>query len=103
MTIHFNNDYLEALYQNEAIPGKPKFSKEVILSFKKKILILQQATSITEIQKFNSLNFEFLKGNYQGFCSIRIDKKYRLILKIEGEDTLRAEVLIIEDLTNHYG
>ncbi len=102
MTIRFNNDYLEALYQGHAIPGKPKFDKVIVLKFKKTVLLLANAENISEIQKINGLNFELLSGNYKGHCSVRFDKKYRLILLIEGEYLLSADALIAEDMTNHY-
>lgn len=102
MTIRFNNDYLEALYQGIATPGKPRFDKVVVVKFKKTVLLLANAENIGEIQRINGLNFELLSGNYKGYCSVRVDEKYRLILLIEGEDLLIAEALIVEDLTNHY-
>lgn len=102
MIIRFNNDYLEALFQGNAVPGKPKYDKIVILKFKKTVLMLANAESISEIQKIKGLNFEFLVGNYRGYCSVRVDKKYRLILLVEGETVLEAEALVIEELTNHY-
>ena len=102
MTIRFNNDYLEALFQGHFIPGKPKYDKVIVIKFKKTILMLANAENISEIQRIKGLNFELLLGNYRGYCSVRVDKKYRLILLIEGEDILKAEALTIEDLTNHY-
>ncbi len=102
MTIKFNNDYLEALFQGKDLPGKPQFSDEVVKKFKKTVLMLQYAESITQIQQLKGLNFELLKGNSKGLCSVRVDLKYRLILSVEGENLIAAEVLIIEELTNHY-
>jgi plasmid maintenance system killer protein len=102
MTIRFNNDYLEALFRGHAVSGKPKYDKVIIVKFKKTVLMLANAENIGEIQKIKGLNFELLIGNYKGYCSVRVDKKYRLILLIEGEDILKAEALIIQDLTNHY-
>lgn len=102
MTIRFNNDYLEALFRGHDIPGKPRYDKVIILKFKKTVLMLSNAENIGEIRKINGLHFELLSGNYKGYCSVRVDKKYRLILLIEGEDILEDEALIIEDLTNHY-
>jgi proteic killer suppression protein len=102
MTIRFNNDYLELLFQGEDLPGKPKFSDEVVKKFKKTVLMLQYAESIVQIQQLKGLNFEFLKGDMKGWCSVRVDLKYRLILSVEGENLITAEALIIEELTNHY-
>jgi toxin HigB-1 len=102
MIVRFNNDYLEALFQDIDIPGKPVFNVEVVKKFKKTILLLSLVDNVAVLRQFNGLNFELLKGDYSGFCSVRVDKKYRLILSFEGEEVLKAEALIVEDLTNHY-
>lgn len=102
MTIRFNNDYLELLFQGKDLPGKPRFSDDVVKKFKKTVLMLQYAENIAQIQQLKGLNFELLKGDLKGWCSVRVDLKYRLILRVEGENLIAAEALIIEELTNHY-
>lgn len=103
MVIKFNNAYLQKIYEGKPLNKKPKFNEETILKFKKTVLMLQYAESITEIKKFRSLNFEKLKGNFKGYYSVRVDIRYRLILSVEENDSLViSDVIIIEDLTNHY-
>lgn len=102
MIISFNNVYLELMYSGEDLPGKPRFDDSVIKKFRKTILLLQQVENVSKIQQFGGLNFERLKGDLKDFCSVRVDKKYRLILSVQGEEFLKAEELIVEDLTNHY-
>jgi proteic killer suppression protein len=48
------------------------------------------------------LNFEALKGNLKGKYSVRVDIKYRIILRIEKDKILVEDILVVEDLTNHY-
>lgn len=48
------------------------------------------------------MNFEFLKGDLKGWCSVRVDLKYRLISSVESDHLITAETLIIEELTNYY-
>jgi proteic killer suppression protein len=102
MTITFNNPYLQKLYEGKQVPGKPRFSKDVILKFKKTILTLQQTESIKELRKFRGLNFEALKGDYKGYFSVRVDLQYRLIVSVEKDSIILTDILIIEELTNHY-
>jgi proteic killer suppression protein len=103
MTVKFNNDYLELLFQGKDLPGKPKFSDEVVKKFKKTVLMLQYAENVAQLRQLKGLNFELLKGDLKGWCSVRVDLKYRLILSIEGDENLiAAEALIVEELTNHY-
>ena len=94
---------MQNLFEGKPVTGKPKYQGEVITKFKKTILILQYASSLNELKRLNVLNFEGLRGDMKGFYSVRVDKKYRLILRIEREMMVTiTEVLIAEDLTNHY-
>src|SRR5258708_2115061 len=103
MVVRFNNPYLQKLFENGPITGKPRYSNEIIEKFKKTILKLQYADNIRELRKFKGLNFEALKGNWKGYFSVRVDKYYRLILRIEEEMLITiTEVLIIQDLSKHY-
>ncbi|MBS1664228.1 MAG: type II toxin-antitoxin system RelE/ParE family toxin [Bacteroidetes bacterium] len=103
MILQFNNSYLEKLFEGKAVPGKPKYSSEVITKFKKTILKLKIADSLNEIKLQKGLNFETLKGNLKGFYSVRVDYSYRLILTVDKEETVTiAEILTVHDLTNHY-
>ncbi len=102
MRIRFNNLYLGNLYEKGKIGGKPRFSKSVIKGFKEVILAMESMTSSIDLYHFKSLHFEKLKGDLEGYHSVRIDKKYRLILSIEKDEIFIEEVIVIEDLTNHY-
>jgi toxin HigB-1 len=102
MIIEFNNAYLQKIFEGKQTTGKPKFSKDVIVKFKKTVLMLQNTESIIELRKFRGLNFEALKGDYKGYYSVRVDLQYRLILSVEKGFVVITDVLIIEDLTNHY-
>jgi len=67
MIVSFSNPYLQKLYEGKQVGGKPKYSNDVILKFKKTVLMLQHIESILELRKFRGLNFEALKGDYKGF------------------------------------
>ncbi len=64
--------------------------------------MLQHTENIKELKKFRGLNFEALKGDYKGYFSVRVDYHYRLIIGVEKDAIKVTDVLIIEDLTNHY-
>ncbi len=102
MRIEFNNAYLQKLYEGKQTTGKPKYNQAVILKFKKTVLMLMNTESIKELRKLRGLNFEALKGDFKGFYSVRVDLQYRLILSVEKDSVVITDVLIIEDLTNHY-
>ena len=102
MVIKFNKDYLQKIFEGKQVTGKPKYGQDVILKYKKTVLMLQNTESIQELRKFRGMNFEALKGNFKGYYSVRVDLQYRLILSIEKDSVVITDVLIIEDLTNHY-
>ena len=102
MLVKFKNAYLEKLFEGKAVKGKPKFSNDVIVKFKKAILKLQFADSVSDLKLQRGLNFEALKGNFKGYFSIRIDYHYRLILTFEANELNIEEIILVHDLTNHY-
>ena len=102
MVVQFNNAYLQKIFEGKEVAGKPKYSQDVILKFKKTVLMLKNAESITELRKFKGLNFEALKGDFKGYFSVRVDLHYRLILSVEKGLVMITDVLIIEEMTKHY-
>lgn len=102
MIVEFNNAYLQKLFEGSHVTGKPRYGQDVILKFKKTVLLLQNTESIKELRKFRGLNFEALKGDYKGYFSVRVDLQYRLILSVEKNLIVVSDVLIIQDLSNHY-
>ena len=102
MIVQFNNIYLQKIYEDKRVAGKPRYSQDVVIKFKKTVLMLQNTESVKELRKFRGLNFEALKGDFKGFFSVRVDLHYRLILSVEKDSVIVTDILIIEDLTKHY-
>lgn len=102
MQVHFNNDYLEKLYSNQPLKGKPAFSTEVVIQFKKTVLKIKLAESTVELRQQKGLHFEALKGDKKGLYSVRVNKQYRLEFKIENDKITLLEIILIENLSKHY-
>ena len=103
MLVQFKNAYLEKIFEGRPITGKPRYSSDVVLKFKKTVLKLKYADSLRDIKAQRGLNFEALKGDLKGFYSVRVDYSYRLILAIDKFDVMViSEIITIHDLTNHY-
>lgn len=102
MHIKFNNTYLEKLFDGLQVSGKPRYSDEVIIKFRKKVVTLHQVENSAALRHLKSLNFEALKGDKKGLYSIRVDLKYRLEFYIEKDEIALQEIVLIEDLSNHY-
>ncbi len=90
MKIRFKSDELENYFTTplSEIKGKLPVPKEIIMQFKKKVLILMSIESVEELSFFRSLHFESLKGERKGEYSIRLNLQYRLIFSLEKEDIL---------------
>ena len=103
MIVQFKKLYLQKLFEDNDVSGKPKYEKAVITKFKKTILMLQYAENIQEIKTQKGLNFEGLKSNTKDYFSVRIDYEYRLILTLNKEYKIEInEIIMIHDMTNHY-
>lgn len=100
MKVKFHDEYLAMLADNKAT-GKSKFPAETIKAFKRKLAVIKASTSTKELRALGSLHFEKLvEKRYNGLYSIKIDYSYRLIFEIDKEDNL--EIMIIEEIANHY-
>jgi proteic killer suppression protein len=102
MKIYFKTEELKALYETplEEIRGKRKVPTEVLKRYKSRIDLLIEIAKIEELRPFKGLNFEFLKGDRKGQCSIRLNDQYRLIITPMDEKTV--QVLLINEISKHY-
>ena len=84
----------------EEIKGKLDFGKDIIKQYKRKVEILISITNITQLRQFRSLNFEFLKGERKGECSIRLNDQYRLIFEQKNKEEI--EIVLLNEISKHY-
>jgi proteic killer suppression protein len=102
MIVYFETAELEEFYVTplSEIKGKRKFPIEVIKQYKKRIQLLIAIQKLEELRPFRGLNFEFLKGDRKGQCSLRLNDQYRLIITPISEDQLN--VLLVNEISKHY-
>lgn len=100
MKVIIQDEHLGVLAENKPV-GKSKFPVEVVKSFKKKLAIIKAAPNSNTLRAMGSLHFEKLEEKrYEGKHSIRLNQSYRMICNLDKEESL--EVLIIEEISNHY-
>ena len=101
MKVFFESEYLASLYESDPdhLVGKQKIPAAVVKQYQKKVNILISIAELNELKSFRSLNFEALKGDRKGKYSIRLNKQYRLLFKINRNGEL--EIIIIE-ISKHY-
>ena|ERR1700760_707730 len=81
--------------------GKSPYPLEVLSAFKKRLYQISQARNSNDLRAIGSLHFEKLKEpRYKGKNSIRLNKAYRLIFRIDKDG--RLEIICIEEINNHY-
>jgi toxin HigB-1 len=103
MKIIIEDEYLAALYRNGKTDGKPRFNSEIELGFVKRVIQMEQAENTNSLRALKSLHFEKLSGNLDGKYSVRVNKAFRIIFRIEKEgNNVRLEVICIEELNKHY-
>ncbi len=102
MEIEFENEYLADLYEGKKVKGKPVYQQEIIKKFIKTVNILKSTPRIETLFQMNSLNYEKLSGDKNGFNSVRVTKQFRLELREIMSPENKIFKFIISGLSNHY-
>ncbi|GGK09308.1 toxin HigB-1 [Alloalcanivorax dieselolei] len=83
MAVEFRDVWLEAFYENSQSHRRIPSTIEGALF--RKLEILDAATRESDLRSSPGNRFEHLEGNLDGWCSIRVNKQYRLIFEwIDG-------------------
>ena len=103
MDIIFNEKYLQTMYLTGQTDKKHRYQPQVVRKYIRVIDIMIDVSDVQELLRYNSLNYEKLKGDKAGLSSVRVNDQYR----IEFEEQMRegetiATICRIIDLSNHY-
>lgn len=79
----FKCKYTQALFDGTK---QKRFSEAVNNIGKRKLDMLEASCEYEDLRVPPSNHFEFLKGNLDGFCSIRINDQFRLIFRFENSN-----------------
>jgi len=104
MYISFAKDYLQEIYTSgKSTNRKYWFQPEIIRKYISVIDLMISLPDVESLKRFNSLNYEKLKGNKIGLSSVRINNRYRIEFEelIEENQSIATICNIIE-LSNHY-
>jgi len=103
MQVKIEDRFLGEVANSNKVPGKSPFPDEVIKAFKKRLFQIKAANNTADLRMIGSLHFEKLREKkYEGKYSIRLNKAYRMIFRIENEQGNRIEIICIEEINNHY-
>ena len=82
MAVKFRGVWLESFYEQGV--GHRKISAVLSSSLYRKVQILDAASQEFDLRIPPCNRFEHLQGNLAGYCSIRVNKQYRLIFRWEA-------------------
>lgn len=103
MNIEFEKEYLSELYyKGKCSDKKHRFQPDVIMKYKLRIDMLNNAPNIESLFLIGSLHYEVLKGDKTGISSIRVNNQYRIEFIVSKEVDETITVCNIIELSNHY-
>lgn len=103
MEVYFNEKYLLQLYKDGLSDKKHRFQPQIIRKYIRIIDLMIESPNVKSLSKYNSLNYEKLKGDKIGLSSVRINDQYRIEFEEEiKEGEIIATICNIVDLSNHY-
>ena len=79
MAIEFKDSWLELFYEDDI--SHKKIPSTIKTSLFRKIQLLDAATHEDDLRVPPGNQFEHLVGNLAGWCSIRVNKQYRLLFR----------------------
>ncbi len=99
MRIRFESKRLAALYVEEA--DARRYPSEVVDAFFEVMAALKSAIDERDLYALKGLHFEKLKGGRKNERSMRLNKAWRLIVRMERDDN--GKLIVVVNLENHYG
>ncbi len=98
MRFRFADKKLQSLYTDET--GAEQYEPGVVRGFFRVMAIIQSAPDSRDFYMFKSLHYEKLSGDRAGQHSFRLNRQWRLIVRIERDDE-GQEVVIIAIVDYH--
>lgn len=103
MKVKFAESYLKEMYTTGKTDKKHRYQPQIIKKFAKVVDIMIDEDNVLGLAKYNSLNYERLRGDKSGLSSVRVNDQYRIEFEEQYEDgETIATICNITDLSNHY-
>ena len=104
MKVTFGKKYLQEIYcSGKSIDKKHWFQPQIIRKYISIVDLMISLPDTEALYRFNSLNYEKLKGNKIGLSSVRVNNQYRIEFEEEIiENQTIATICNIIELSNHY-
>lgn len=92
MEVDFEDESLRKLEIDPAYDAG--FSREIVKAFRKRMQMIRGAPDERDFYALRSLHFEKLVGDREGQHSMRLNKQWRLILRLEKREDGKVVVVI---------
>ena len=104
MEIRFDKKYLEDLYlKGKTSDKKHRFQPYIISKYRKTVDLLESLSTVEDLFRYHSLNYEVLHGDKAGIESVRVNDQYRIEFKTtKVVSEIVVTVCNIIELSNHY-
>lgn len=99
MKVIFTSKDLEAIYHQEWYYSH-KYPQGIIQKFIERVGFLKNMIDIRELYTIRSFNFEKLRWFWSDLYSIRLNKQWRLLFRIN--DVWTTTLISIEKISKHY-
>src|SRR6202171_5386516 len=87
-------DPIMALIETEDA-GQTKLPVPVIKSARRKLIVIRSAPDDRALRNWKSLHYEKLKGDRDGYRSVRVNEKYRIVFSDRKSTRLNSSHLAI--------
>jgi len=98
LRFRFKRKKLEDLYYEEK--GAQKYPPGVVDAFFRVMSIIEAVPDIRDLYHLKSLHFERLKGERKDDRSVRLNKQYRLTMRLEKDE--EENYLLILDIEDYH-
>ena len=102
MIIRILDPYLSNAYQGKIFTNNLPYTYPDLQDFVKTVLILEAMRGISDIHQFEGLHCYELRIKGTKRHTIKMNHKYRIILKFEKDKKSTEDILVIENLYNIY-
>ncbi len=99
MRFEFEDDDLRRLYEDREFV-LPRIGPDVTKAFRKKMGLIANAGSESDLRSYRALRLEKLKAGRTGQHSIRLNDQWRLIFRIETD--AEGRLLIIVEIVDYH-
>jgi len=99
MRFGFDDDNLRRLYEEPDFV-LPQLGPDLIKAYRKKVGFLAAAESELDLRSYKALHFEKLVGGRAGQHSVRLNKQWRLIVRVESDE--HGRLLVIVEIVDYH-